>query len=67
MNQQDPKNPGGKDGLSRRDVLKCMAWAGSGVVWTMAGGCASSSLIDSDGAGDAGGLSFVTLSFSAAS
>ncbi len=64
MNQQDPKDPSGeKGGLSRRDVLKCMAWAGSGVVWTMSGGCASSALIGSDGSADAaGGLSFVQIS-----
>ncbi len=27
-----------KDGLSRRHALECMIWAGTGVVWTMAGG-----------------------------
>ena len=26
------------DGVDRRGFLKCMAWAGTGVVWTMAGG-----------------------------
>jgi 3',5'-cyclic-AMP phosphodiesterase len=26
------------DGIDRRGFLKCMAWAGTGLVWTMAGG-----------------------------
>ena len=26
------------DGLSRRKVLECMTWAGTGVLWTVAGG-----------------------------
>lgn len=26
------------DGVNRRGFLKCMAWAGTGVVWTMSGG-----------------------------
>jgi hypothetical protein len=30
------------DGIDRRGFLKCMAWAGTGVVYTMAGGIAVS-------------------------
>ena len=26
------------DGASRRHVLKCMTWAGAGVLWTIGGG-----------------------------
>lgn len=26
------------DGPHRRGLLKCMAWAGTGVLWTMSGG-----------------------------
>jgi len=26
------------DGVDRRGFLKCMAWAGTGLVWTMTGG-----------------------------
>src|SRR3954464_7699067 len=26
------------DGVSRRKVLECMTWAGTGVLWTIAGG-----------------------------
>ncbi len=28
----------GSDGIDRRGFLKCMAWVGSGLVWTVAGG-----------------------------
>ena len=30
------------DGVDRRGFLKCMAWAGTGLVWTMSGGIPSS-------------------------
>jgi len=30
------------DGIDRRGFLECMAWAGTGVVWTIAGGVPSS-------------------------
>src|SRR6202167_4441073 len=30
------------DGIDRRGFLKCMAWAGTGLVWTMSGGIPSS-------------------------
>ena len=33
------------DGMQRRGLLKCMAWAGTGMVWTMAGGVPRSRLI----------------------
>jgi 3',5'-cyclic-AMP phosphodiesterase len=32
------------DGIDRRGFLKCMAWAGAGLVWTFAGGVPSSRL-----------------------
>jgi Icc protein len=31
-----------QEGLKRRQVLACMAWAGTGLVWTLAGGLLSS-------------------------
>src|ERR1700761_8611839 len=34
-----------EDGIDRRDFLSCMAWAGAGLVWTMAGGVPSSRLL----------------------
>ena len=30
------------DGVDRRGFLKCMAWAGTGLVWTMSGGTPAS-------------------------
>ena len=30
------------DGIDRRGFLQCMAWAGTGVVWIISGGVASS-------------------------
>lgn len=55
----------GNGGLHRRDVLKCMAWAGSAVVWTLRGGIASSVLADGAAAaspGSSAGFSFVQIS-----
>lgn len=43
-NQNQPLTPT-SDGIDRRGFLKCMAWVGTGVVWSFAGGCASSQLI----------------------
>jgi hypothetical protein len=48
-------------GLDRRQTLKCMAWAGTGVVWTVAGGVPSSRLIGGAKAAE-GGFSFVQIS-----
>ena len=36
--------PAGSDGIDRRNFLSCMAWAGTGLLWTMAGGVPSSRL-----------------------
>ena len=33
------------DGIDRRNFLGCMAWAGTGLLWTMAGGVPSSKLL----------------------
>src|SRR5713101_8553059 len=55
-----------KDGIDRRGFLKCMAWAGTGVLWTMTGGILKSQTLNqvSDAAGMADGadLSFVQIS-----
>ena len=43
MNDSDPKPPTGTDdGSDRRGMLKCMAWVGTGVLWGMDGGVATS-------------------------
>ena len=41
---------GGNDGVDRRGFLKCMAWAGTGLLWTTGGGVPSSRVF-----GQAGG------------
>ncbi len=48
----------------RRQALHCMLWAGSGVLWTMAGGVPRSSLLGSAAAAELPGnaLSFVQIS-----
>ena len=55
------------DGIDRRGFLSCMAWAGTGLLWTMVGGVPVSKLFAATGgggkqAGDHGGFSFVQIS-----
>src|SRR5258706_3620383 len=54
----------GTHGMDRRGFLECMAWAGTGVVWTAAGGVLSSRLITDASAADAaaGSFTFVQIS-----
>ena len=51
------------DGVDRRGFLKCMAWAGTGLVWSVGGGVLSSRVFG-QGAGrsGAGSFSFVQIS-----
>jgi 3',5'-cyclic-AMP phosphodiesterase len=48
-------------GVDRRQTLKCMLWAGTGVVWTVAGGVPASRLLGSAKAAE-GSFSFVQIS-----
>ena len=58
-----PHHPPVDDGLiGRRGMLKCMAWAGTGVLWTVSGGVASSVLVGGAQAASAGAFSFVQIS-----
>ena len=51
------------DGPSRRKVLECMTWAGTGVLWTICGGVPHSlGLVDEAMAADAKGLTFLQIS-----
>ena len=34
----DSTKSNGNAGVSRREVLECMTWAGTGVLWTISGG-----------------------------
>ena len=51
-----------KDGIDRRGFLHCMAWAGTGVLWSMAGGVASGQVAHHASGKPKGGLSFVQIS-----
>ena len=52
-----------KHGPSRRKVLECMTWAGTGVLWTVAGGVPTSmGLIDGAIAAETKGLTFLQIS-----
>ena len=53
------------DGVDRRGFLQCMAWAGTGLVWTATGGILSSVTLRQAAAADAdavGSFSFVQIS-----
>ena len=57
-----PDADGKTDGMSRRHALECMVWAGTGVLWTMAGGVATSSIIGEAKAAVTKGFSFMQIS-----
>jgi 3',5'-cyclic AMP phosphodiesterase CpdA len=51
------------DGIDRRGMLKCMAWAGTGLLWTMNAGIPSSNLLAAPQKGGANSsFSFVQIS-----
>src|SRR6266566_4797017 len=50
------------DGIDRRGFLKCMAWAGTGVLWTMSGGVLTSKLLGATTPPIGGYFSFVQIS-----
>jgi len=53
------------DGIDRRGFLKCMAWAGTGLLWTLHGGIPTAQAFSSDtarAAKKAGDFSFVQIS-----
>ena len=51
------------DGLSRRKVLECMTWAGTGVLWTISGGVPHSlGIVGEAAAAETKGLTFLQLS-----
>jgi 3',5'-cyclic AMP phosphodiesterase CpdA len=51
------------DGVSRRKVLECMTWVGTGVLWTISGGVPHSlGIIDEAVAQETRGLTFLQIS-----
>ena len=49
------------NGIDRRQALECMAWGGTGLVWTLTGGVPGAKLI-SEAQAAASGFSFVQIS-----
>ncbi|GAC1328294.1 MAG: metallophosphoesterase [Beijerinckiaceae bacterium] len=59
------KDVDGKNGLDRRHALECMVWAGTGVLWTLAGGVPRSlGLVGDAAAAEAGASPFTFLQIS---
>ncbi|HET8628079.1 MAG TPA: metallophosphoesterase [Thermomicrobiales bacterium] len=51
------------DGIDRRGFLKCMAWVGTGLVWTMSGGILSACTLGSQAnGGDTADFTFAQIS-----
>jgi 3',5'-cyclic AMP phosphodiesterase CpdA len=50
------------DGIDRRGFLECMAWAGTGVVWTVGGGLLTSQAFGQKKKAASGDLHFVQIS-----
>src|SRR6185437_7965306 len=48
--QLSPHDGGPGDGIDRRNFLSCMAWAGTGLLWSMAGGVPVSKLVSAKAA-----------------
>ena len=59
MKKLDATNNSG-DGIDRRGFLRCMGWAGAGMVWTITGGVPTSKLFGQTN--DAGGFHFAQIS-----
>lgn len=59
----DQNNNNAGDGVDRRGFLKCMAWVGTGMIWTVSGGVLSSRVFGADSAAEPrGDFSFVQIS-----
>src|ERR1700722_1205668 len=56
------ENDTNKDGVDRRGFLKCMAWAGTGVVWSIHGGLLTSTVLG-DEANSRGAIATAELNF----
>src|SRR3954462_3096015 len=50
------------DGIDRRGFLKCMAWAGTGVLWTISGGVLTSKLLRATAPAAGADFSFAQIS-----
>src|SRR5215469_12507113 len=50
------------DGIDRRGFLECMAWAGTGVLYSLTGGVARSQMVEHAAHNSGAGLNFVQIS-----
>jgi 3',5'-cyclic AMP phosphodiesterase CpdA len=63
VNEQIKTQVAADDGIDRRGFLKCMAWAGTGLMWTFNGGIPTSRVFGAEDAMvPAGSFSFVQIS-----
>jgi Icc protein len=65
MNDSTDRFDSAAGSMGRRGFLECMAWAGTGLLWTVAGGLLSSTLVEragAQGAAAGGTLRFVQIS-----
>jgi hypothetical protein len=60
MESRDQQKTG--DGIDRRGMLQCMAWVGTGLVWTLRGGILSSRAFGQEAKQAAADFSFVQIS-----
>jgi 3',5'-cyclic-AMP phosphodiesterase len=57
------QNNGSEDGIDRRGMLECMAWVGTGLLWSISGGIATSRVLGQDNSpASTGSFSFVQIS-----
>ncbi|RFB81411.1 metallophosphoesterase family protein [Methylovirgula sp. 4M-Z18] len=57
-----PHDESDSNGVSRRHALECMIWAGTGLLWTVAGGVPKSMLLTEAKAATPTGFSFLQIS-----
>jgi hypothetical protein len=63
MSDHDHNHNDDERGPSRRKVLECMTWAGTGVLWTVTGGVPHSlGLVESANAAEPAGMTFLQIS-----
>jgi Calcineurin-like phosphoesterase len=63
MSHHDHDHHDEANGVSRRKVLECMTWAGTGLLWTVSGGIPRTlSLVDAANAAEAPGMTFLQIS-----
>src|SRR5215467_4991436 len=58
----DPTSLPDSDGIDRRGLLRCMAWVGTGVIWSMNGGITASRLLGQAAPAKKATFTFVQIS-----